>query len=325
MRQIQFRVPGDPAAVVTCAQVDDPVVTKPDDVLVRVDLFPINPADLLTLQGYYPRGDRRSLSLGVEATGTVEAIGASVGDVAIGDRVLLTATELWSELKVVSDREVVRLSATIDPRRAACLKVNPATGALLLRAFTSLAAGDWVVQNAANSAVGRAVAELARHRGLRTVNIVRRPELLPALSDERDVVVLDGDDLPNAVAAATNGTPVRLALDGVAGDATDRVVASIADHGTLVMYGAMSGLPARINPAALVFRDIRVRGFWLTRWLSTTPTEEIRQLYAELEQLNDKLDLTGPVDSVVDASDIRAAVARAVEVGAAGKVLVRFA
>jgi NADPH:quinone reductase-like Zn-dependent oxidoreductase len=324
VRQIQFSAPGDPAAVVTCAQVDDPVVSKPNDVLVRVDLFPINPADLSTLQGFYPRGDQGSLSLGVEATGTVQAVGSSVDDVAIGDRVLLATTETWSELKVVSDRQVVRLSATIDPRRAARLKVNPATGALLLREFATLGAGDWIVQNAANSAVGRAVAELARHSGVRTVNIVRRPELLPALRDQREVVLLDGEGLPDAVAAATNGAPVRLGLDAVGGDATGRLAACVADRGSLVIYGAAAGQPALINPATVVFRDIRVRGFWLTGWLSRTPAAEIRRLYAELEQLGDKLDLTGPVDSVMDASDIQAAVARAIQIGATGKVLVTF-
>ena len=95
MRQIQFHRPGDPAAVVVCAQVDDPVPDEPDDVLVRVDLFPINPADLLTLQGFYPRGDPYSPSLGIEATGTAEAIAASVREVAIGDRVLLITTQTW--------------------------------------------------------------------------------------------------------------------------------------------------------------------------------------------------------------------------------------
>jgi NADPH:quinone reductase-like Zn-dependent oxidoreductase len=324
VRQIQFHGPGDPAEVVTCAQVADPAISRPDDVLVRVDLFPINPADLLTLQGYYPRGDESSLSLGVEATGTVEAVGASVGDLKAGDRVLLLTTEAWSELKVVSDRHVVPLSATIDPQRAASLKVNPATSALLLRTFVSLAEGDWIIQNAANSAVGRAVDALARHHGVRTVNVVRRPELLPLLRDQRDVVVLDGEDLPGAVDAATNGAPVRLGLDAVTGDATDRLAASLADSGTLVVYGAMSGERVRVNPTALAFRDIRLRGFWLTRWLAATPAEEIRALYAELERLGDELDLTAPVDSVVDASDIRTAVARAAQIGAAGKVLVSF-
>jgi NADPH:quinone reductase-like Zn-dependent oxidoreductase len=118
---------------------------------------------------------------------------------------------------------------------------------------------------------------------------------------------------------------VGLALDGVAGEATARLIASCTDGATVVGYGAASGQAAQVDPAALVFRDIRLRGFWLTRWLAAATPRARRELYSELERLADPLDLTPQIDSVVPASDISTAVARTLEIGAAGKVLVSFA
>jgi NADPH:quinone reductase-like Zn-dependent oxidoreductase len=325
MRQIQFTRTGDPTVVARIVDVPKPTIANPGEVLVRVDLFPINPADLLTLQGFYPRGNLGVPVLGVEATGTVEEVGRGVTEPKVGARVILLGRDLWSEFVVADQDDVVALAPDIDPQRAACLKVNPATAALLLREFAALEPGDWLVHNAANSAVGRAVSALARHRGLRVVSVVRRPELVPAAGPGHRAVALDGADLAQQVADITHGEPVALALDGVAGGATANLIAACADGATVVGYGAASGQQAQVDPAALVFRDIRLRGFWLTRWLAAANSSTRRELYRELEQLADPLDLTPRVDSIVPADDIGGALARAVRIGAAGKVLVSFA
>jgi NADPH:quinone reductase-like Zn-dependent oxidoreductase len=86
MKQIQVSRTGIPSEVVECVEVDDPVISALGDVRVRIEAFPINPADLLTLQGYYPRSNPDSRTLGVEALGCVEAVGPSVTDLAPGDR-----------------------------------------------------------------------------------------------------------------------------------------------------------------------------------------------------------------------------------------------
>lgn len=320
MRQIQFTRPGDPTEVVRCATAPKPAIGEPGEVLVRVDLFPVNPADLLTLQGFYPRGDPGSPVVGVEATGIVEGVGDDVADLRAGMRVLLLGRDVWSEFVVADQGDLVAVSPELDPHRAACLKVNPATAALLLREFVPLTAGDWLVQNAANSAVGRAVEALGRHRGLRVLGVVRRPVDTAGL----DAALLDGADLAERIADITNGAPVRLALDGVAGDAAARLIAGCSDGASVVGYGAASGAAARIDRSMLVFRDIRLRGFWLTRWLGTAPPAARRELYGELEPIAEPLDLTPRIDSVLPAGGIRAAVGRALEIGSAGKVLVSF-
>ena len=149
--------------------------------------------------------------------------------------------------------------------------------------------GDWVLQNAANSAVGRAVIQIARSRGIRTVNVVRREDAIADLKEiGADIVLVDGDDLPRRVAEAMGGAALRLAVDAVAGASTNRLASCLAAKGTLVVYGAMSGEAATINPAFLVFQDIIARGFWLTRYLASAPRSEIVQLYGDLERLVDR-------------------------------------
>lgn len=316
---------GTPAEVVECVDVADPAISAPDEILVRTEIFPINPADLLTMQGYYPRSGPDAPTLGIEALAVVEAVGPAVTDVAPGDRVILLSVDNWSERKIVKAHEVVPVSATFDATRLASLKVNPATAALLLTHFVDLQPGEWLLQNAANSAVGRAVIQIARSRGIKTANVVRRAGVAAELeSIGADIVLSDGDDLPARIAEATNGATIRLAADGVAGSATNRLASCLAPKGTLVIYGAMSGEAAAVNPGLLVFQDIALRGFWLTRYLATAPRSDVRDLYADLEKMVERDQLVTAVDSVFASEDIKAAVRRAGEAGGGGKVFVRF-
>lgn len=325
MKQIQFHRSGPPGEVAQCVEVADLEISAPDDVLVAVELFPINPADLLTMRGVYPRSDPASSTLGTEALGIVEAVGVSVVDLAPGDRVILLSTDNWSQKKLVKADQVVRVSPDADRFQLATLKVNPATAALLLTGFVELRPGDWFLQNAANSAVGRAAVQIARSRGVRTVNVVRREDAILDLKGiGADVVLLDGDELPQRVAEATGGASLRLAADAVGGASTNRLASCLAANGTLVVYGAMSGEAAIVNPGLLVFQDIVARGFWLTRHLASAPRADIVQLYADLGRLVDSGRLVSKVDTVFRAEEIKAAVTRASETGGAGKVFVTF-
>ena len=183
--------------------------------LVKVLAFPINPADLLTMQGIYPRADVPTPAIGNEAAGEIVAVGENVRDLAVGDRVILLSLNNWRQYRLVNAREVVRISPRGDILQQAGLKVNPATADLLFSQFVELEPGSWVIQNAANSAVGRA-ANSARTRisGIRTVNIVRRPDVVDELKAlGAEIVLLDGDDLPGRVAEQVENAPILLGMD----------------------------------------------------------------------------------------------------------------
>jgi NADPH:quinone reductase-like Zn-dependent oxidoreductase len=100
--------------------------------------------------------------------------------------------------------------------------------------------------------------------GLKTVNIVRRPELVAELEAiGGDVVVVDSPDVPDRIKAAVGQAEPRLALDGVSGPATGVLAATLSAHGTLVSFAAMSEGPMSINPLDVILKPLTMRGFWL--------------------------------------------------------------
>jgi len=197
--------------------------------------------------------------------GRVLAVGPGVESVRLGDRVLAPPSSFtWRERIVISAGGLSALPADADPQQLAMLAINPPTAALLLSEYVDLQPGEWVVQNAANSGVGRWVIAFAKTRGLKTVNIVRRPELVAELEAiGGDVVVVDSPDVPDRIKAAVGRAELRLALDGVSGPATGVLAATLSPRGALVSFAAMSEGPMSISPLDVIFKPLTICGFWL--------------------------------------------------------------
>jgi trans-2-enoyl-CoA reductase len=254
VRAIVFHQHGAPADVARVEEIEVPE-PGPGEARVRVLAAPINPADLNTIEGIYPIRPVLPGVPGVEGIAAVEAIGVRVDQVCVGDRVLLPhGFGIWRSAGVAKAENLRVVPPGIDTVQAAMLKINPATALRMLRDFEPLAPGDWVLQNAANSAVGRAVIQIAHATGVRTVNVVRRPELVEELRAlGADAVLVDGEDLGPKISSATAGTALRLALNAVGGDSALRLANALAPGGTVVTYGAMSRKPlARILGLAVV-------------------------------------------------------------------------
>jgi NADPH:quinone reductase-like Zn-dependent oxidoreductase len=165
---------------------------------------------------------------------------------------------------VISAGGLSALPPDADPQQLAMLAINPPTAALLLSEYVDLKPGEWVVQNAANSGVGRWVIAFAKTRGLKTVNIVRRPELVAELeANGGDVVVVDSPDVSERIKAAVGQAELRLALDGVSGPATGVLAATLSPRGTLVSFAAVSGGPMSISPLDVIFKPVTIRGFFM--------------------------------------------------------------
>lgn len=203
------------------------------------------------------------------------------------------------------------------------LTVNPPTASLMLSELVPLVAGDWVIQNVANSGVGGYLMQLAKRRGLRTVNLVRRASAVAATKAQGgEVVLVDGEDIARRVSEATGGAAIRLGIDAVGGAATDRLAQCLAEGGTLVNYGMMSGEPCRLAPSSLVFRDVTLRGFWLVKWLRDASRDAQRALYGELTQLVASGTLHARIHATYPVERIREAVAAASAGERDGKILV---
>jgi NADPH:quinone reductase-like Zn-dependent oxidoreductase len=265
MRAVQLTSFGDPVDGLQCVDIPEPDAPGPNQVLVGIEFSPINPNDLMVAQGIYAFRPSLPAVIGNEGVGRVLAVGPGVESVKVGDRVLAPPGSFtWRERVVIPAGGLSALPSDADPQQLAMLGINPPTAALLLSEYVDLKPGEWVVQNAANSGVGRWVIAFANTRGLKTVNIVRRSELVAELEAiGGDVVVIDSPDVSERIKAAVGQAELRLALDGVSGPATGVLAATLSPRGTLVSFAAMSETPMSINPLDVIFKPLTMRGFWL--------------------------------------------------------------
>jgi len=323
MKRILLDSYGVPEEVARCAEVPDVGAPGPGEVVFDVLLFPINPADVWFCKGSYRLKPPLPATPGAECIGRVTAVGAGVSHVKAGDLVINLQRENWAQKRRVKGDDVIAVPAGLDLKQAAMLRINPPTALLMLSDMAALNPGDWVVQNVANSAVGRLVIALAKARGLRTVNVVRRESLFAELKAlGADACVVDGPTLVERVAAAIDGAPVRLGLDAVSGAATARLAACVADEGVVCNYGAMSGEDPVVGRGELIYRGLTLTGFMLGRFMAKRTRPQIRDIYADLgRQLMDGR-LSAPVEHIYAIDDIKPALKRAQEGERAGKILV---
>src|SRR5258705_4369535 len=283
MKQVLIEKYGTPWEVARCADVPDVGAPAADEVVLDVLAFPINPADMWFCRGSYRLKPPLPATPGAECVGRVTAVGAAVGHVKKGDLVINLQRENWAQRRKVKRDDAIPLPAGIDLKQAAMVRINPPTALLMLSDFVDLKPGDWVIQNVANSAVGRLLIVLARQRGLRTVNVVRRAPLADELkAPGADVVVVDGDDLGQRVAKATGDAAIRLGVEAVGGLVTGRLADCIATDGTLVHYGSMSGEDPKVGRSNFIYRGVRLTGFMLGRFLGRRSPPEIRGIYGGL-------------------------------------------
>ena len=323
MKRVLLDSYGVPEEVARCAEVPDVGAPGPGEVVFDVLLFPINPADVWFCKGSYRLKPPLPATPGAECIGRVTVVGTGVSHVKAGDLVINLQRENWAQKRRVKGDDVIAVPADLDLKQAAMLRINPPTALLMLSDMATLKPGDWVVQNVANSAVGRLVIALAKARGLRTVNVVRREQLFAELKAlGADACVVDGPDLAERVAAATDGAPVRLGLDAVSGAATARLAACVADEGVVCNYGAMSGEDPMVGRGELIYRGVTLTGFMLGRFMAKRTLPQIRDIYADLgRQLMDGK-LSAPVEKIYAIDDIKLALKRAQEGERAGKILV---
>lgn len=322
MKQIQFTAFGVPHEVASCVEVPDVGAPGEGEVVVDVEAFPINPADLLTITGGYAVKPALPATPGAEGVGTISAIGTGVGDLAVGDRVILLARENWCQQRCLPAAQVIKMPADADVAQLAMLKVNPATALLMLRDYVALQPGDWVIQDAANSGVGSNLIRLARAGGIHTVNVVRREELVaPLQAMGADIVLVDGDDLATRVQAAGAG-PIRLAIDAIGGEAVMRLADCLAEGGTVVNYGLLSGTPCMLGAHQTIFKSITLTGFWLQKNLTAMARADLETLYGDLAARVADGTLRVEVEACYPIEEIRAALAHAEREGRGGKILV---
>jgi NADPH:quinone reductase-like Zn-dependent oxidoreductase len=263
MRALQISAYGNPSDVLRLAEIPETGAPGAGEVLIEIELAPLNKHDLLFMGGYFG-GPVAPTVVGNEGYGRVAAVGLNVKNVKVGDRVLAPNLSLtWRERLLAPAKALSPLPGG-DRLQLAQLASNPPTAALILSEYTDLKPGDWIVQNGANSGVGRSLIAIAKKRGFRTINLVRRRELIDEIKRAGGDIVLE--DGPASVADATravgNGA-VRLAVESVGGSATATLIQLLSDRGVLVTYASASGQPLVIDELQLIGKHLTVKGFFL--------------------------------------------------------------
>ena len=324
MKRAQYSQRGPvPQDVIAAVDFTLPPLTS-GQALIQVLAAPINPSDVLTLTGQYGLLPPLPAVGGNEGVGKVVELGPDTKGPKIGQTVLLpVGIGTWSTHVVADAARLMPLPNEADPQQLSMMTVNPPTALLMLKEFVDLQPGEWVIQNAANSGVGAYLIQLAKLRGLKTVNIVRRDSAIPGVQESgADLVLVDGDKLAKRVAEATGGAKIRLGIDAVGGDATNNLAACLTEGAVLVNYGAMSGEPCHISPASFVFRDITLKGFWLSRWFKQATAEQRMQVFGEVATLIAQGKLHARIAETYPVERIQEAVAAAAAGARDGKILV---
>jgi len=320
MKAIQIETFGRPAEVLKAVDIPDVGAPASGEVVIAVEASPINQYDLLMIAGGYGYRPPLPAIMGTEGVGRVVAVGTGVKHLKEGDRTLVPfLIPTWAE-RIKTDAPWLRPLPHGDINQFAMMGVNPPTAYLLLTDIVKLAGGSWLIQNAANSGVGRATVAIAKSLGLRTVNVVRRDEVVTEMKAiGGDVVLVDGPDLAKRVAAETGNAPISLALDGVGDTSSMNLMNCLSESGVLVSYGGMSRKPMVVQPGSLIFKKQTIRGFWLLYWYQSANPDEITAMFDHLAPLIAAGTISTPVAATYGFDQIREAVAKAAQSG--GKVL----
>lgn len=291
------------------------------EVRLRILAAPLNPADLNFVEGTYGVKPELPAVPGIEGCG--EVVESRSPDFQPGDRaILLRRAGTWADEASLPAEHLFKLPHGIDPLQAAMLKVNPATAWRLLTGFGTPPPGSWIVQNAANSAVGRCVIVLARTLGIRTMNLVRRTELRDELiALGADEVVTDDDSAVDTAKSVFGQDRPSLAFNCVGGESALRLINLLAPGGIHITYGAMSRRPLTVPNSQLIFKDLQFRGLWVTKWIESAPWEELDAVYKKLAGLMVSGALSVPVAATFPLADFKAALEQVTGSARNGKIL----
>lgn len=262
----------------------------PGEIVIAMEASPVHLADVYRITG---RHGYRNVTLpnipGYEGVGRVVKVGAGVTAFTTGDRVFPWWDSGTFAQLVRTKAETTLPAPEGDARQLALTVVNGMTAVVLLEDFRSLAAGEWLVQNGANSNCGRYLIALAHQRGIRTCNIVRRVDVMDELyALGADKVILDAaqpGELAERVKKATGGANIRIGFDMIGGTATARIVRCLDNGGVVVNYGYIARTPCEMPFDELFRKDVSVVGMSTSRGLKKRTMADVRAIYTNLAKM----------------------------------------
>ena len=321
MYRVQFDKIGKASEQVYLKKVDNINTINENEILIEVICFPINPADILLVEGKYANKPKLPSLIGAECIARVKKIGNNIRKFKLGDIVLPLVRDNWVEEKIVTENEIIKLPDNIDVEQACMLKVNPATAYLMLNNYLKIKQGDFVIQNASNSSVGNYIIQLAKLYDIKTINLVRRKEVISTLKDYGADYIFKLNLSQKEENFIKRSKP-RLFIDAIAGSQVNTIASLLPENSTIINYGLLSGENIQLDPHNTIFKNIILKGFWLSLWLNKMSIEEKNKLYYYLSELIIKKSLFTKVEKVFYINDIKEAIKAASDFNRDGKILV---
>src|SRR6201982_4152166 len=334
MKALIFRQTGEPKSVLELAEIPTPPLAL-GEALVRVLLSPINASDLHMVRGRYGYQPELPASPGIEGVGIVEAVGPGVQGPTVGTRVVFVDTwNTWREQIVCPADKLVSVPDGLDDAAAAASYINPLTAWALTLSAHNLREGDWLLQTAAASSVGKFVLQLAQQYRFKTINVIRRHEqesIIRKLGGDEVICTAD-EDLRSRLQELTAGKGIERAIDCVAGDVGAEIARTLAPAGPMLVYGALSS-HRQTDPAKfimplfaprLIYSTATVRGWWLPHWVPSRPLTEVRAATSNLLTMLSNGALTSPASVRFSLKDFQEAVRLADGEAGQEKVLLDF-
>ncbi|QBX34853.1 zinc-binding dehydrogenase [Paracoccus liaowanqingii] len=315
---------GDPAEVLQTTPTDRPVPQE-GELLIRVILSPIHNHDLWTIRGSYGTKPPLPAIAGSEAVGIVEATGPGVDPALQGRRVAVAGLKgSWAEYAIAAAEGAIPVPDEMPDEAAAQLIAMPFSAITLLE-FLHVERGDWVIQTAANGAVGKIMAVLAQSRGIRLLNLVRRPEAAEELAalGMTDIVSTNDPDWIAKAHAILGEDGARAAVDSVGGPIAAGLVDLLGTEGLLVTFGSMTGDDLQLPAGPIIFKHLTVKGFWGARVMPQTPAEDRQRMFGELIGLVMDGALKLPSGGTFGLDQPAEAVTAALTPGREGKIMFR--
>jgi len=323
VQSIKFYEFGNPAEVL---RVEDAPQPQPGagQVLVRLRARSINPSDLLTVRGLYGSLPKLPATPGLEGMGEVIAVGDGVKHLLPGQRVIpLGVQGTWQDYLLAPSAQLIPVPDGISDATAAQFVVNPLTAWIMTVEELALEPGEWLLQTAAGSTLGRIVLQIAALRGFKTINVVRRREQVNELKSlgADEVICTDDEDIAERVKEITGKAGVTKAIDAVGGQTGAAVMNSLGRGGVMLVYGLLSMEPMPIDGGRMIFSTTTIRGFWLSEWLRSAAPERQQAVTAGMLRAMASNEIVPPVEAEYSLADVLAAVEHAERPGRRGKVL----
>lgn len=323
MKSVRFYEFGNPSELLRVEDVPQPEPGA-NQVLVRMRARSINPSDLLTVRGLYGALPKLPATPGLEGMGEVASVGQEVEHLRPGQRVIpLGVAGTWQEYLLADASQLIPVPDGITNQTAAQFVVNPLTAWIMTIEELQLRPGEWLLQTAAGSTLGRVVLQIARLKGFKTINVVRRREQVEELKalGADEVICTADEDLGARVREITGSLGLTKAIDAVGGETGGAVVQALGRGGVLLVYGLLSMRPMPVDSGRMIFTSMTIRGFWLTEWFRSARPERLQSVTSELLRLMATNEIIPPVEAEYPLEDVLKAIEHAERPGRSGKVL----